>query len=326
MAKTSKASYREGASSIRERVAEFLARRVLEHRSLEELLVASCRNPVTRENLRVGALAMAYPRVATKMEPRLARLDGYSLYVNVREYLGVNPYFFGESGTAWPTRDLVRPGDVCVDAGANVGHYTFFLAHQVGATGRVLTFEPNPPYAEFIARSREENGYQEQVLLHQQALWDQSGVRMKFFVSQNPTLSGVSSLVDHGHFLASDSYIEVETIRLEDVARAEGIDRFAFVKIDVERAELQVLHGMSSLLRQRRVEALVVELLAREGAHEFLKDLGYVCFYVDERNRLLIEADAMPAGHFGDYLALSPDSYMRLKSRFEPRIRPGPAL
>ena len=39
---------------------------------------------------------------------------------------------------------LVRPGDRCVDVGANVGVHTVRLARLVGAGGEVIAIEPDP--------------------------------------------------------------------------------------------------------------------------------------------------------------------------------------
>jgi hypothetical protein len=42
---------------------------------------------------------------------------------------------------------LLDPGDVAVDAGANIGYMSAIMAEQVGPDGRVMSFEPNPIYA-----------------------------------------------------------------------------------------------------------------------------------------------------------------------------------
>ena len=41
-------------------------------------------------------------------------------------------------------RAAVRPGDVVLEAGANVGAYTMLFAQWVGPAGRVFAFEPDP--------------------------------------------------------------------------------------------------------------------------------------------------------------------------------------
>ena len=38
----------------------------------------------------------------------------------------------------------LHPGGIFVDVGANIGYYTALAASLVGATGRVLAFEPDP--------------------------------------------------------------------------------------------------------------------------------------------------------------------------------------
>ena len=43
---------------------------------------------------------------------------------------------------------VVRPGDTVVDAGANWGVHTLYLAKLTGATGRVHAFEPHPQVVE----------------------------------------------------------------------------------------------------------------------------------------------------------------------------------
>ena len=47
-------------------------------------------------------------------------------------------------------RELVRPGDWVVDAGANIGIYTLFFAHRVGPKGRVLSIEAQPRIARLL--------------------------------------------------------------------------------------------------------------------------------------------------------------------------------
>jgi FkbM family methyltransferase len=41
-------------------------------------------------------------------------------------------------------RARVRPGQTCLDVGANIGAWVIQFAHLVGPTGRVIAFEPNP--------------------------------------------------------------------------------------------------------------------------------------------------------------------------------------
>ena len=40
--------------------------------------------------------------------------------------------------------ETVRPGDIAIDVGANLGWFTVILAKQVGRQGKVIAFEPEP--------------------------------------------------------------------------------------------------------------------------------------------------------------------------------------
>ena len=39
-------------------------------------------------------------------------------------------------------RQLLQPGDIVLEAGANIGAHTVFLARAVGSSGRVIAYEP----------------------------------------------------------------------------------------------------------------------------------------------------------------------------------------
>jgi len=43
-------------------------------------------------------------------------------------------------------QNKLRPGDVFIDVGANIGLWTLVAATSVGPSGRVFSFEPNPNY------------------------------------------------------------------------------------------------------------------------------------------------------------------------------------
>src|SRR6185312_84581 len=65
------------------------------------------------------------------------------IYADLHTPLGLGLYRYGYRD---PDLDLVakllRPGDVFVDGGANVGLFTLVAANRVGAAGKVIAFEP----------------------------------------------------------------------------------------------------------------------------------------------------------------------------------------
>jgi FkbM family methyltransferase len=286
-------------------VADGLARITLRVPALERALRIAARRPLLRRHLRLGAIALGYPRVLGRRELRVAELDGYRFYVNVGESLGVEPYFFGSSCTVGLTRALIGPGDVCVDAGANAGHYTFFCASVVGPKGRVIAFEPNPEFADLLARSVQLNAYAGIVRIEQRALDSVTGELKRFYVSVSPTNSGTSSLVNHGWFLSDERTIEVQTVTFDDFARDAMIDRFRLVKIDVERAEDFVISGAQRTLADGRIDFLILEMHAGGRAQELLLGAGYRGFLISDTTARIPVGD-VETDRFGDFLFVRP--------------------
>ena len=287
-------------------LANVFARLAIKFKALEHLLVAGARRPVLRRHLRLGAIALGYPRVLQKRELRIAEMDGYRFYVNVGESLGVGPYFFADSGTVWLARALVEAGDICVDAGANAGHYAFLFASIVGRTGRVFAFEPNPEFASLLRRSIALNGFEEIISVDTHALWSVGNETKAFYISVEPTNSGTSSLVEHGLFLSRDHKIEVQTMRFDDFATSHKIERFRVVKIDVERAEEFLLEGARQTLLHQRIDYLIVEMYSGSSAQVLLQKAGYEGYLLFEARRELLPLTDIPNGRFGDYLFVRP--------------------
>jgi FkbM family methyltransferase len=61
----------------------------------------------------------------------------------------------------WTTRlvqELLRPGDICLNAGANFGYFVCLAGRLVGATGCVIGVEPNPHILPCLMKSLYWNG------------------------------------------------------------------------------------------------------------------------------------------------------------------------
>src|SRR5262249_45255723 len=140
--------------------------------------------------------------------------------------------------------------------------------------------------------------------------------RKTFYLSTSPSNTGTSSLINHGWYLSPTQTIDVETLSLDDYARARGIQDIKLAKVDVERAESEVLRGMAWLLNERRIEYLIVEMYSNSEAHRAVAERGYGCYWIDLERRRFIEAGSMETGCFGDYLLVSPKRLTEFRQRF----------
>ena len=149
-------------------------------------------------------------------------------------------------------RKLLRPGDVAIDVGANVGYYTCLFAGCVGPTGVVYSFEPEERNFRTL-RGNVERNQLGNVSLHQEAVSDNGGTTDIFLSEEN---RGDHTLVPLGDRESQT----VSTTTLDDfLQNVRSEDRIGLVKIDVQGFEVKVLRGMRKCLAERRVKNLFVE-------------------------------------------------------------------
>jgi FkbM family methyltransferase len=173
------------------------------------------------------------------------------------------------------------------DVGANIGLYGFLFRAHVSA-GVVTMFEPDPRNAALIIRTLTKNGISNIQLL-QAAASDVSGT-VTFLVDD---LSGATGAIDRGaagtpfvslHHNTTPRSISIKSVLLDDIY--SGADDPELIKIDVEGAELKVLHGAKNLLA-RSQPAIIFECdYNQEQMLEFLTARGYIFFDLTTLQRI----------------------------------------
>jgi FkbM family methyltransferase len=179
---------------------------------------------------------------------------------------------------------IVPAGAVTVDVGANCGLYTRKLAR---ISRRVYAFEPSHQMAVLLRRTSASN-----VSVHEIALSDQTG-NAELLIPQDgdELIHGLASLeAAVGASSKAVASLNVPTARLDAIVRQE----VAFVKIDVEGHELNVLKGAVELLEHSQPVFLVeAEDRHREQAtrsiFEFFKARSYRGFFLKEGNAVSVE-------------------------------------
>ncbi len=151
-------------------------------------------------------------------------------------------------------RRLLKPGDVCIDVGANIGYFSVLAAHCVGASGQVFAFEPAPDNAELLRRNIALNGMAGRCQVEEAGLAGQAGEATLYLHPDN--------LGDHQLYIAEPQQTSVPVRLLRgDEYFADRPGPVKLVKIDTQGAECQVAQGLIELLRYSGPELrLMVEL------------------------------------------------------------------
>lgn len=149
-------------------------------------------------------------------------------------------------------RNLVRPGDVCLDVGAQKGFMTLHMAGAAGPGGRVISFEPDPRAVDALRANAQRNALV-QVSVYPCALGDREA-ECEFALSRQ--IGWSSRFPNELARSTVFSTISVRTRRLDDVIAELGIrpaaDRLSLIKVDAEGSELLVLQGALETLRRFR--------------------------------------------------------------------------
>jgi FkbM family methyltransferase len=151
----------------------------------------------------------------------------------------------------------LRPGDLFVDVGANVGAYTVLASGAVGA--RCISFEPAPRAYRALLDNLRLNDLMARVEARNECLASAPGEAE--FTSGLDTVNQVVAQPQRG----------VETVRVAvttlDVALAGRAP--AMLKIDVEGYETSVTEGADQTLRSPSLRAVLMELNGSGGRYGF---------------------------------------------------------
>lgn len=217
-------------------------------------------------------------------------LDGHRVRVVPNNELSRVVYLTGmyEPNEFLWLNGFLKPGMTVIDAGANQGLYTLFMAPRVGPEGRVVALEPS--HREFTR------------LTDHMRLNDIRNVTclpLAATAAPGEATLRVAAEYNAGHNTLGDfAYPTTETLRMETVAvdtidsicEREQVCRVDFMKLDIEGAEFAALEGARRTIDDHR-PAMLIELaddaLAHQGATRgdvisFLTDRGYAILYFDD--------------------------------------------
>lgn len=147
-------------------------------------------------------------------------------------------------------RWLVEPGETVIDVGANVGYYTVLLAREVGPSGKVYAFEPEPVNFDLLERGVAANAYTN-VTAEQLALSDSNGSLKLYLAAENKGDHRIAPAVE------DRESIEIRAVPLDEYLPAQ--ERVHFIKVDTQGAEGLIVAGMQRVLAENPDLVLILE-------------------------------------------------------------------
>jgi FkbM family methyltransferase len=174
---------------------------------------------------------------------------------------------------------LAQPlGAVCWDFGGHYGIHTVGMAMQVGPTGQVVSFEPDPVAFRRLKYHVQQN-HLENVVLYQAAVSSQGGT------SNLIIAHGLGSAFSHFRYEdepvpGSSSTVEVKTVAPDELVASGQIRAPDMIKIDVQGHGAHALRGALKSIEAKSPVIIFSSHSPWElsGARELLQPLGYSAF------------------------------------------------
>lgn len=190
---------------------------------------------------------------------------------------------------------VLRPGDLFVDVGANIGSYTI-LAGDLGA--EVIAFEPASDTFTLLAENVALNGYPVQAI--QAAAGSVCGI------------ARFTNGRDCVNRLDPEGDVETAVVTVDSVINGRAV---AGMKIDVEGFEIEVLRGCEQALSESRIRLIQLEWNStsqsatgsdRRPVAELLARFGYHLYRPDDLGNLVAIED--PSSGSDVFAAIEPVS------------------
>lgn len=185
---------------------------------------------------------------------------------------------------------VVRPGDVVMDPGANIGYITAHLAGMVGETGKVFSLEPSPNCLHLLEPSIQAARLPQLNLLPY-ALADKPAT-LTFNDTPRAISSGYATL-DVVNRPKDSHAVEVQATSVDALCAREGIAHLRFLKLDIEGAELLALEGSRGMLARKAIDYILIETTMQaqvvdrnQGIIDLLQGYGYAPYLISPRGKL----------------------------------------
>jgi FkbM family methyltransferase len=214
-------------------------------------------------------------RVKDPVDGQIYRFEGDSLEAYQRGRL----FLVKEPDTIRWLRTTLKPSDVFLDIGANIGIFSIFAGKHIGAEGHVYACEPHLPTATQLLQNVAANDLGDRVSVLSIAASGEDGFAPFLYKRWRHGASGSQLAIEDGPGLSRSLGAELKAALTVDSMVERGVIRPPdLIKIDTDGIEIPITRGMERLLRSaQRPRALLIEI--QEGEYKIQTDFMISCGY-----------------------------------------------
>ena len=159
-----------------------------------------------------------------------------------------------EKDTCYMINKYIKKDSIFFDIGANEGFFSLVASKKI-ITGKIYCFEPQKNLLKIIEKNLLKNNFKNFFLL------DFGIGESEYFTNLNvfqDTNTGASSILKK-HFLNTKK-TKIKIKSLDHFVSEERLyDQIDLVKIDIEGYEIHAIKGMKNLLKERKINTLLID-------------------------------------------------------------------
>jgi len=178
---------------------------------------------------------------------------------------------FWEPSVQLALRDLIKPGSIIFDVGANVAGLSILMSRLTGPKGIVCAFEASPRIIELTHGNIIASGCNN-IQLYHNAIFSESGKDLIIYAGGHLN----DSIYKQGEF-TNNVGKTVKTMALDDFVNHTGLIP-DIIKMDIEGAEFDALQGMQTKTLVSKPHLILETSPNDMRCLEFLLSLGYLAF------------------------------------------------
>ena len=216
--------------------------------------------------------------------------DSFYMLLNPTEHIQQQLFWYGyyekESGDL--LKKIIKPGDMFLDLGANIGYFSLLVANNSPSV-KVISFEPVAGLFQNMNDNISLNNIKNISTIN--AAVGEISEEKELFVSAPDNL-GMSSFHQPENFSGKTERVKVVT--MDDWFETSGLPKIDIIKLDIEGSELGALKGMKEVLQEQK-PVLIVEIntetlsmfnLKPSDIYDHLKQLHFEGFLILENAKL----------------------------------------
>jgi FkbM family methyltransferase len=193
----------------------------------------------------------------------------------------VNKWYLGEHKQVRFVKNLVQPGDICIDIGANLGYFSVPLSKYIGTKGKLYSVEPVASFRKHLIKNLNNFGLNNTEVLPY-ALGEEDHKKIQMIT---PEVEGV---IRHGRTEVkeisehSNVAFEHETELMRPQTLFGDLPKIDFIKCDVEGYELHIIPLFTEIIKQKKpiLEIEIDPIENKKDIIALLTALDYKVFFL----------------------------------------------